>query len=131
LIADPGMDYVAMVPALVVAGIGVSMAMPALQNAVVGAVGSGEVGKASGVNNAMRELGGVFGIAVLVAVFSAAGSYASPEAFVDGFGPALGVTAGLSLLGAAAGVFIPSRELTTTTEEVSDEADHRALPSQA
>ena len=79
----------------------------------------------------MRELGGVFGIAVLVAVFSAAGSYASPEAFVDGFGPALGVTAGLSLLGAAAGMFIPNRELTTTTEEVSDEADHRALPSQA
>ncbi len=131
LIADPGMEYVSMVPALVVAGIGVSMAMPALQNAVVGAVGSGEVGKASGINNTMRELGGVFGIAVLVAVFSAVGSYASPEAFVDGFGPALGVTAGLSLLGAAAGVFIPSRELTTATEEVSDEADHRALPSQA
>ena len=45
----------------------------------------------------MRELGGVFGIAVVVAVFAAAGSYASPVAFVDGFAPAIGVGALLAL----------------------------------
>jgi hypothetical protein len=55
-----------------------------------------------------RELGGVFGIAVLVAVFAAAGSYASPAAFVDGFTPAIATGAGLSLLGAVVGLGLPA-----------------------
>jgi hypothetical protein len=55
----------------------------------------------------MRELGGVFGIAVAVAVFAAAGSYVSPQAFIDGFGPALGVSAALAVVGAIAGTFLP------------------------
>ncbi len=37
------------------------------------------------MNITMRELGGVFGIALSVAVFAGAGSYASAEAFSDGF----------------------------------------------
>jgi hypothetical protein len=57
----------------------------------------------------MRELGGVFGIAVAVAVFAAAGSYASPAAFTDGFTPAILVAAGLSVAGAAAGLALPGR----------------------
>jgi hypothetical protein len=57
----------------------------------------------------LRELGGVFGIAVLVAVFAGAGSYASPDAFSDGFAPAIGVAAFLSLLGAVAGLGVPAR----------------------
>ena len=52
-----------------------------------------DVGKAAGANSMMRELGGVFGIAVAVAVFAGAGSYASPEAFLDGFAPAIAVVA--------------------------------------
>jgi hypothetical protein len=67
------------------------------------------VGKAAGTNSMMRELGGVFGIAILVAAFAGAGSYASAQAFTDGFGPAIGVGAGLSLLGAIAGAAIPGR----------------------
>jgi hypothetical protein len=56
----------------------------------------------------MRELGGVFGVAVGVAVFAAAGSYASAGSFIDGFGPAIGLAAALSLLGAIAGLALPS-----------------------
>ena len=52
-----------------------------------------EEGKASGVNNTIREVGGVFGVAVLASVFAAAGSYVSPQAFVDGLVPALWVAA--------------------------------------
>jgi hypothetical protein len=77
------------------------------------------VGKAAGINSTMRELGGVFGIAVLVAVFSEAGSYASPQAFTDGFAPALGVTAGLSFAGALVGLGLPGRRRARTPE-----ADH-------
>jgi hypothetical protein len=61
----------------------------------------------------MRELGGVFGIAVAVAVFAEAGSYVSPQSFVDGFGPALGVAAGLAAVAAIAGSFLPGRKQAT------------------
>jgi hypothetical protein len=76
---------------------------------VVGAVSVGAVGKAAGANGMLRELGGVFGIAVAVAVFAGLGSYASAEAFSDGFAPAIGVAAGLSLAGAITGLALPAR----------------------
>jgi hypothetical protein len=57
----------------------------------------------------LRELGGVFGIAILVAVFAGAGGYASAEAFTDGFVPAIAVSAALSLAGALAGLALPGR----------------------
>ena len=107
LIASPTMDYVDMVPALVLAGTGVSMAIPATQNVVMSAVPATEAGKASGTYNMLRQLGGVFGIALLVAVFTGAGGYASPQAFTNGFAPAIGVTAGLALIGAVAGLGLP------------------------
>ena len=67
------------------------------------------IGKASGVNSTMRELGGVFGIALSVSVFAGAGSFASPQAFTDGFVPAMGIAAGLGLLGALSGSVLPGR----------------------
>jgi EmrB/QacA subfamily drug resistance transporter len=109
LAADPSMSYLSMVPALMVAGCGISMAIPAAQNAVVGAVAPAAIGTAAGTNSMLRELGGVFGIAIAVAVFAAAGGYASAQAFTDGFGPALACSGGLSLLGALAGALVPSR----------------------
>ena len=64
-------------------------------NAVLRSVRPHEAGQASGANNALRELGGVMGVAVLAAVFTANGGYASPQAFVDGVIPALYVGAGV------------------------------------
>jgi predicted MFS family arabinose efflux permease len=109
LVADPSVAYGELVPAFVIAGASVSMALPAAQTAVMGAVAPAEAGKASGTFNTMRQLGGVFGIALLVAVFAGAGGYASPAAFVDGFGPAAGVSAGLAVIGAATGLALPRR----------------------
>ena len=78
----------------------------------------------------MRELGGVFGIAIAVAVFAGAGSYASPQAFTDGFGPAIGVAAALALVGAVAGSFLPGHgregELTGAPAAVV-EAEYAAM----
>ena len=71
------------------------------------------VGKAAGTNSVMRELGGVFGIAVAVAVFAGAGSYASAQAFADGFTPAITVSAVLALIGAAAGSLLPGNDRQT------------------
>ncbi|HEY3021282.1 MAG TPA: MFS transporter [Solirubrobacteraceae bacterium] len=109
LVAEPAIGFGALVAPLVVAGVGVSLAIPAAQNSVVGSVAPDMIGKAAGVNSMMRELGGVFGIAVTVAVFAGTGGYASPQAFTDGFGPAIGVAAGLSLCGALAGLALPAR----------------------
>jgi MFS family permease len=109
LIAAPDLAYFELVAPLIVAGAGVSMAMPACQNAVLSAVAPTEIGKASGTFNMLRFLGGVFGIAILVAVFGAAGSFASPHAFSAGFAAAIGVCAALSLGGAVAGMGLSGR----------------------
>ena len=119
LIASPDMSYSELLVPMVIAGVGISMAIPAAQNSVLGSVSEEAVGKAAGTNSVMRELGGVFGIAVAVAVFAGAGSYASPQAFTDGFAPAIGVAAALALVGAVAASFLPGHnqhvELVTAT----------------
>src|SRR5581483_8988565 len=109
LIAKTGMSYAAMIPPMILAGSGVAATFPAAQNAIMSSVKGGEIGTASGSFNMMRQLGGAFGLAIVVAVFSGAGSYASPDAFTDGFVVATAVSAALSLLGALAGLAIPGR----------------------
>jgi EmrB/QacA subfamily drug resistance transporter len=123
LIAEPGMAYSQVLAPFVVAGVGVSMAIPAAQNSVVGSVAMQAIGKAAGANSMMRELGGVFGIAVAVAVFAAAGGYGSPLAFTDGFTPAILVAAGLSVAGAVAGLALPARRPAATPAPI------RAVPA--
>ncbi|MGH2948231.1 MAG: DHA2 family efflux MFS transporter permease subunit [Solirubrobacteraceae bacterium] len=123
LIAEPGLAYSSMLAPLIVAGVGISMAIPAAQNSAVGSVATEAIGKAAGTNSMMRELGGVFGIAVVVAVFAGAGSYASAAAFVDGFAPAIGVGAALALAGATVALALPGRRRT------SEGALRRAVPA--
>jgi EmrB/QacA subfamily drug resistance transporter len=108
-LARAGLPYAQMVPPMIVAGVGISMAIPAAQNAIMGAVAPAEIGKASGTFSTMRQLGGAFGLAIGVAVFTGAGSYASPGAFSAGFAPAIAVSAGLSLCGALVGMSLRVR----------------------
>ena len=49
------------------------------------------------MSSTARELGGVFGVAIAVAVFSAAGGYASAQDFTDGFRAAFAAAAVLSV----------------------------------
>jgi MFS family permease len=122
LIASPTMAYGAMIAPMVVMGAGVSMAYPAVQSAVVGSVRPDEIGKASGTYNTMRQLGGTFGVAIVVAVFAGAGRYGSPPAFSDGFAPAIGVAAVMSLAGSLSGLALPARAIaigSTATSEAT------------
>jgi len=78
-------------------------------------------GIASGANNAIRELGGVFGIAVLGAVFSARGGYTSGTAFVSGLAPAVWVGGAAVAVAAAAALLLPrfrKTEASPAAEEV-------------
>jgi EmrB/QacA subfamily drug resistance transporter len=111
-IVSPAVPYSALVAPLVLAGVGVSMAMPAAQNAVLSSVAVAEMGKASGVFNMGRFLGGMFGIAALVAIFSANGGVDSAAHFDSGFAAAMILAATLSLAGAIAGFFLPARRRT-------------------
>jgi EmrB/QacA subfamily drug resistance transporter len=108
-IAGPNVPFSHLVVPLIVAGVGISMAIPSAQNSVVGSATLETAGKLAGINSMMRELGGVFGIAVAVAVFAGFGGYESPTAFTDGFGPAVWVSCGLALAGAACALALPSR----------------------
>jgi EmrB/QacA subfamily drug resistance transporter len=117
-VAAPGTAYAALVAPMVLAGAGVSLAMPAAQNAVINAVAVSEVGKASGAFNMFRFLGGAFGIAILVAAFDHAGGFGSAQAFSSGFAAAVCGAAILSAGGAIAGLMLPGRRRTVlaTTE---------------
>jgi EmrB/QacA subfamily drug resistance transporter len=119
LIAEPGMGYGQLGPALTVAGIGISMCFPTVANAVMGSVPLSEAGVASGTNSMVRELGGVLGIAVLASVFARDGVYASPQAFIDGFTQALWVGVGFSAVGAAIAVLSPGRRRVDPTPDVA------------
>jgi len=109
VVVSPTVPYSDLVPAFVLSGIGMSLFFAPMASTVLGAVRPGEEGIASGVNNAIREMGGVLGIAVLASVFSATGSYASGKAFVSGLVPA--TAAGAAIVGCAvvAALAIPRR----------------------
>jgi hypothetical protein len=81
-------------------------------NAVLASVAPAEAGQASGATNAIRELGGVLGIAILASVFSAHGSYAAPSSFTAGLTAALPVGAASLAAGAVIALLVPrpSRE---------------------
>ena len=118
-VARPGLDggdrsrrpppYSAFVLPFIVSGIGMGMFFAPIANVVLSAVRPEEEGKASGANNAIREVGGVFGVAVLAAVFTANGSYSTPQAYVDGLVPAVWLGAAVVAVSAVVALFIPNR----------------------
>src|SRR5204862_6169626 len=83
--------YWELVAPFVVSGVGMAMFWAPVANVVLAAVKPEEEGQASGAQNAIRELGGVFGVAVLASVWSQYGSYASGQAFVGGVVPAIAI----------------------------------------
>ncbi|MFC5186891.1 MFS transporter [Actinomadura harenae] len=109
LIAGPGMSYPPLVLPFAISGVGLSMAIPAAQSAVIGAVPPAAIGAASGTFNTVRQLGGAFGIAITTAVFTATGGLGSVTSFADGFTPAITTAAALALIGAAIGLTLPRR----------------------
>ena len=108
-ILTPTTPYSDMVPAFIVAGLGMTLFFVPVASLVLGSVTKELEGVASGTNATFRELGGVFGIAVLGAVFSSRGGYASAQSYVNGLRPAIFVGAGAVLVGVVAALFVPNR----------------------
>jgi EmrB/QacA subfamily drug resistance transporter len=108
-VTTPDVAYSALLVPFILAGTGMALVFAPAANAVLGAVRPEEAGQASGATNAIRELGGVLGVAVLASVFTAHGGYTSPQAYVDGMTAALPVGAAVLGLGALLALLIPSR----------------------
>jgi EmrB/QacA subfamily drug resistance transporter len=108
-VLSPTTAYDAFVGPFIFAGAGMALVFAPAANAVLASVRSDEAGQASGATNAIRETGGVLGIAVLASVFSAAGGYVTPHAFVSGLTSAVIVGAAVLALGALAALVIPAR----------------------
>jgi MFS family permease len=130
LIAAPDLAYPNLIAPLVIAGCGVSLAMPASQNSVLSSVPPSMIGKASGTFNTVRQLGGATGVAVLAAVFAGNGGLGSAAAFSDGFGPAIGAAAVLSLCGAVAGLFVVARKSSSGEGDRDEQRVSRQLQDQ-
>ncbi len=118
--------YASYIAPFVIAGVGISMAIPSVSAAGLNAVAPQALGKAAGVMNTMQQFGAVVGIAVATTVFNANGSLASPAAISSGYRPALGVSAGLSVLGAVAALGI-RRAARTAKPGASPAAEHPGL----
>jgi EmrB/QacA subfamily drug resistance transporter len=115
-VATPDVAYATLVPGFILAGTGMGLFFAPTASVVLAAVRREEEGKASGINNTLREMGGVFGVAVLASVFTAAGGYSSPATFVAGLVPAIWVGAAVAALGAVVALAIPGRHAAVRRE---------------
>src|SRR5207247_1235994 len=106
-VSTPTTPYADLVAPFIVSGIGMSLFFAPVANVILSSVRPELEGQASGANNAIRELGGVFGVAVLAAVFARVGGYQTRASFVDGVTPALYLGAAIVAIGAGAALFIP------------------------
>ena len=119
-VAEPGTPFSSLLVPMMVAGTGMGLVFAPASAVVLQSVHAQDRGRASGANSTVREVGGALGVAVLASVFTHGGSYASPQAFVDGMVPAVWVGAAVVLAGAVAGLLIPRRPAPLTAPVTAD-----------
>ncbi|MFF1308339.1 MFS transporter [Streptomyces sp. NPDC058307] len=120
-------SYSAQLPGLILSGIGMALFFAPASNLVMSSVLPKEQGIASGANNALREVGGALGIAVMASIFSSQGGYESGQSFVDGLRPALVTGAAVVALAGVAALVIPSRKRGPVQEAPADERERELV----
>ncbi|WP_427166380.1 DHA2 family efflux MFS transporter permease subunit [Streptomyces sp. C1-1] len=126
-VVDPGVSYAAQLPALIISGVGMGLFFAPAANLVMSSVRATEQGIASGANNALREVGGALGIAIMSSIFSSQGGYESAQTFVDGLQPALVTGAAVVAVAGAAALLIPRNRAALSTAASSTEEPTPAL----
>jgi EmrB/QacA subfamily drug resistance transporter len=116
-VSNPTVAYSALVVPFILSGVGMALYFAPVANVVLSAVRPQEEGQASGSLNAIRELGGVFGVAVLAAIFAHDGGYSTPESFSNGMNAAVYVGATFVAIGALAAFLIPRRSAAAAAEQ--------------
>jgi EmrB/QacA subfamily drug resistance transporter len=127
MVTAPDVAYALLVPGFVMAGTGMALVFAPSANALLSSVRPSEVGQASGANNTIREVGGVLGVAVLASVFTDAGGYGSPQAYVDGLIPAVWVGAAVLAVGALIALLVPRRPATAEVHDLREPAGAEAM----
>jgi len=110
-------SYAAFVAPFVLAGVGISMALPAPSAAGLNAAPPALLGRAAGVMNTVQQIGQATGVAVVTVVFDAHGSLDSPAEMLSGYQPALVTAASISVLGAVAALGIGRHLRTPSVDE--------------
>ncbi|MGW3988951.1 MFS transporter [Streptomyces sp. NPDC004830] len=112
VVATTDASYTAQLPALIISGVGMALFFAPASHLVMSSVRPQEQGIASGANNAMREVGGALGVAVMASIFAAQGGYETGQTFVDGMRPALVTGSAVVALAGVAALLIPTRRRT-------------------
>lgn len=101
LIASAGVDFpfAYQAPFLMIAGTGMGLSFTPLSHGILSALPDTSAGEASGMSNATRELGGVFGIAISGLIFQSGALIQAPADFGAHIVPALFVGSGMLALG--------------------------------
>ena len=119
-------SYASMIGPFILAGSGMALVFAPSANAVLASVRTDQAGQASGATNAIRELGGVLGIAVLGTIFSSGGGYATPQLFISGLAPAMWVGTAVLAVGAVIPLLLPFSTRATAVAQAEVEAAERA-----
>ena len=122
-VSSADVSYSALVGPFILSGIGMGMFFAPVANIVLSAVGVRDEGKASGASNAIREVGGVFGVAVLASIFARTGGYESPAAFSDGLVAATWVGAAVVGVGALVALAVPGKRRAERATELAPAAE--------
>ncbi|MEU6468703.1 MFS transporter [Streptomyces massasporeus] len=122
VVATADASYGSQLPALIVSGIGMALYFAPASHLVMSSVRASEQGIASGANNALREVGGALGIAVMASIFAAQGGYETGQTFVDGMRPALVTGSAVVALAGIAALLIPTRRRTERQEGPAEPA---------
>lgn len=122
-VTTPTVGYASLIGPFIVSGIGMGMFFAPVANVVLSAVRPVEEGKASGTNNAIREVGGVLGVAVLATIFAREGGYGTAQTFVDGLVPAMWIGAAVVGLGALSALLVPPKRWRAEVEIASPEPE--------
>jgi MFS family permease len=107
VVTTPGTAYAQLVPAFVIAGIGMGLTFAPSSTAVLADMVDADHGTASSANATIREVGVALGVAVLVAVFTGAGGTITPDGYAEGLRPAVAVGALVVAVGALASRWLP------------------------
>ncbi|MFJ7626460.1 MFS transporter [Streptomyces sp. NPDC097595] len=126
LVIAPDASYVSQLPGLIIGGIGMALYFAPAASLVMSSVRPGDQGIASGANNALREVGGALGVAVLTTVFASQGGLESAQSFTDGTVPAVWIGAGVVALAALVALMIPGRRAAGTQEAAAGTAEPEA-----
>jgi len=126
LMTSTHLAYSRMLVPFVMAGAGMALVFAPSANAILSSVRTEQAGQASGANNAIREVGGVLGVAVLASVFTSSGAYSSPQAFVDGLIPAIWVGVGVLAFGALVVLLLPFKNASAEQGDDAGESGRSA-----